>query len=445
MSSRLTFLLPCTPIYGHVTPMIAIGRRLLARGHRVRILTGGKYAPMVAAAGLEFLPLPHEVDYDDACLDDWLPGRAQLTGISRARHDIVGLFVRPLVAQHRALAAALAAQPADAVLSEAAFLGSLPLVLGQSSAHRIPVAAVSATPLSLTSVDCAPFGSGLDPGHSAHTRRRNRLIQAVLRFGPLRPLQAELNTALAQVGAPAAPGSYFDVAAMFDLTFQLSVPGLEYPRREMPPTMKFVGPMQPPVPRSPDLPRWWGDLNGSRPVVHVTQGTMANVDLGQLLVPTIDGLASDDVLVVATTGGRPVSNVLRRLGGRLATNARVAEFLPYAELLPRVDAVVTNGGFGGVQQALAYGLPLVVAGVSEDKLEVAARVAWAGAGINLYTAVPSPERIRRAVRRVLQQPRYHTAARGLQHQIADHGDPVEAVIEGLETLVSARAVSARLA
>ena len=40
--------------------------------------------------------------------------------------------------------------------------------------------------------------------------------------------------------------------------------------------------------------------------------------------------------------------------------------------------MVTNGGYGGVQQALANGVPLVVAGDSEDKPEVAARVAVVG-------------------------------------------------------------------
>ena len=38
-------------------------------------------------------------------------------------------------------------------------------------------------------------------------------------------------------------------------------------------------------------------------MVHVTQGTLDNADLGRLLLLTIDALAHDDVLVVATTGG----------------------------------------------------------------------------------------------------------------------------------------------
>ena len=48
------FLLPSSPIYGHVTPMIAVGRALAARGHSVTVLTGTKYADAVRAGGLGF-------------------------------------------------------------------------------------------------------------------------------------------------------------------------------------------------------------------------------------------------------------------------------------------------------------------------------------------------------------------------------------------------------
>ncbi|HYP43847.1 MAG TPA: nucleotide disphospho-sugar-binding domain-containing protein [Propionibacteriaceae bacterium] len=430
------FLLPCTPIYGHVAPMLTIGAGLLARGHQVTVLTGRKYRSAVEQQRLSFVPLPAEVDYDDAHIDDWLPGHGRYTGIAAGRHDILGLFVRPLVAQARALADTLAAEDYHAVVADAAFLGALPMLLSVPTVDRIPVVGVSATPLSLTSIDCAPFGSGLDPGNSAHTRRRNRFIAAVLQHGPLRSIRAALDEALAEAGAPPAPGGYFDAAARFDLTFQLSVRGLEYPRREMPPTIRFVGPLTPDVGRQAKLPSWWGDLDGARPVVHVTQGTMANVDLGRLLVPTIAGLRDENLLVVAATGGRPVAELEARHGGPLPANVRVAEFLPYPKLLPLVDVMITNGGFGGVQQALSYGLPLVVAGSSEDKPEVAGRVAWSGAGLNLRTGAPSAARVRRAVRLVLRDPRFACAAAKLQAEIAAQPDPVTQVAQTLETLTS---------
>src|SRR3954453_9930631 len=99
------FLLTSTPLYGHVTPMVAIGKRLVDRGHRVSLLTGRKYAGTVSGAGIGFLPLPADVDYDDAHLDEWLPDRDRYRGIASGRYDILGMFLRPLAAQYRALQA----------------------------------------------------------------------------------------------------------------------------------------------------------------------------------------------------------------------------------------------------------------------------------------------------------------------------------------------------
>ena len=71
---------------------------------------------------------------------------------------------------------------------------------------------------------------------------------------------------------------------------------------------------------------------------------------------------------------------------------------------------VTNGGYGGVQFALAHGVPVVVAPGKEDKVEVAARVVWSGTGVSLRRQRPSGARVRRGVRRVLADPSFRTAA-----------------------------------
>jgi UDP:flavonoid glycosyltransferase YjiC (YdhE family) len=118
--------------------------------------------------------------------------------------------------------------------------------------------------------------------------------------------------------------------------------------------------------------------------------------------------------VVATTGGRDVS----QLKVDLPTNTFVAEYIPHDLLLSKVDVMVTNGGYGAVQRALAMGVPLVVAGNTEDKPEVAARVAWTGAGINLRTGTPTPGAVRAAVRDVLNDGRFLAAARTLETAFA---------------------------
>jgi MGT family glycosyltransferase len=205
------------------------------------------------------------------------------------------------------------------------------------------------------------------------------------------------------------------------------VPGFEYPRADLPDAFHFIGMMPAEAPPDLDTPAFWPELDRGLPVVHVTQGTVANAQ-PELFAPALAGLAREDVLVVLSTGNRPLDS----LGlGKLPANARVAPFLSYPELLPRTQAMVTNGGYGGVQMALSYGVPLAVAGDSEDKPEVAARVAWSGAGINLRTAKPSAESVRKAVRALLDDAGYRERARALAREYARH-DAVARAIELIE-------------
>ena len=78
------------------------------------------------------------------------------------------------------------------------------------------------------------------------------------------------------------------------------------PRSDLPPSVRFVGPILAPPSTSFEPPRWWAELEDTRPVVHVTQGTLDNVDLGRLLLLTTRRLAGWDAPAVATTwGARP--------------------------------------------------------------------------------------------------------------------------------------------
>ena len=116
-----------------------------------------------------------------------------------------------------------------------------------------------------------------------------------------------------------------------------------------------------------------------KPVVFVTQGTLANYDFRQLINPAIRGLAQEDVHVVASAGGNKEGQVI------CSPNAVIHSCIAYENMLPRAQVFVTNGGYNGVQQALSFGVPIVAAGVSEDKSLVNQRVAWTGTGIDLKT------------------------------------------------------------
>lgn len=79
----------------------------------------------------------------------------------------------------------------------------------------------------------------------------------------------------------------------------------------------------------------------------------------------------------------------------------------------------------------------MVAGNTEDKPEVAARVAWAGAGINLRTGTPRPAAVRTAVRNVLDDAGYRRQARALEVAFARR-DRVAEIAALVDEVISER-------
>jgi UDP:flavonoid glycosyltransferase YjiC (YdhE family) len=295
----------------------------------------------------------------------------------------------------------------------------------------------------VSSVDTPPFGLGVTPKRGALGRFQHRMMTLMARKMILAPIHRQMDGFYRSNGLPPMGRMFFTdywfQAGLIDLLGQFTVPSFEYPRSDLPSNVRFFGPLTPPVKSGWQPPEWWGDLDGSRPVVHVSQGTVANVDFGELVGPTLDALADEPVLVVVATGrtaGRAVGTL-----PTLPVNARSAEFLPYSELMPKVSAFVTNGGYGGLHEALRHGVPIVVAGDTEDKLETSARVAWSGVGVNLRTGHPTSQAIHAAVRTVLDEPSYREAAARIGRDIAQSPGAAGFVAE-VGRLVEARSRSA---
>jgi UDP:flavonoid glycosyltransferase YjiC (YdhE family) len=130
----------------------------------------------------------------------------------------------------------------------------------------------------------------------------------------------------------------------------------------------------------------------------VSQGTTDNRDAEKLFAPSLTALAQSEHLVVVTTGGRHTDALRARF---THDNVVVEDWIDFHALLPRASAFLTNGGFGSVLLALSYGVPLLLAGKLEGKADINARVAWAGAGVDLRTERPTPARIVRGLARVV--------------------------------------------
>ena len=416
------FLICTHPITGHVNPPLEIARELVERGHEVRFYTGRKFQTKIEAVGARYEPMRRAYDYDDSDYDTAFPGRAAKKGIAQIRFDFEHIFIAPGLDQAVDLREILDEWPA-VVLSDPGFLGAKLLYQrGELDAWAV----FNITVLGLPSDDVPPFGLGLLPLQSRLGRLRNRAV----RLFANKVVFASVNRALRRTLAAAElPPEDFTPVASPMLYLQPSVAALEYPRRELVSTAHFTGPVLPRFGPDVPLPSWWSEVTEtSKPVVVVTQGTVAT-DRTELILPAVAALADEDVLVVATVDGT---------GLNLPANVRTAKFVPFDRLMPHADVVVTNGGYGGVIFALANGVPVICAGTTEDKPEVANRVAYTGAGINLKTNRPAQRKISEAVRTVLSHNDFRDNARRLAGILAER-DGTQESVRLLEILAATRA------
>lgn len=296
-----SIIIASVPVHGHVAPLLAVAENFVDRGDHVRFITGARFADKVAATGATHIPLPVEADYDETVLTTF-PERAKLKGTKAIAFDVENIFAKPSKAQCGALWDAHRDSPADAVLFDPAFYGAL-LMAAQSRAARPALVVCGVIPLGVDSRDTAPFGMGLPPARLLN-RTRNAALDAITRR-ILAGAEHMLDDFHRELHGTGLPAHLLNCFRYFDAIVQFTVESFEYPRSDAPPQLHFAGPLSATGSAAP-LPPWWDDLDGSRPVVHVTQGTVANTDYEQLIAPTLRALANESVTVVVSTGGRPV-------------------------------------------------------------------------------------------------------------------------------------------
>jgi UDP:flavonoid glycosyltransferase YjiC (YdhE family) len=191
----------------------------------------------------------------------------------------------------------------------------------------------------------------------------------------------------------------------------------------MPPTIKYIGglPLKTCIAKTV-FPEWWSkvqanavlprDAHGRKKVVFLSQGTVNIDNYSELIIPTIEALATrQDVLVIATLGKRE-----EKLPDTIAIpeNTMIIDYFPYDVILPLADVFIFNGGYGGFMHGVMNGTPMVFAGTAADKGEVAARAEWAGISVNLWTSTPTQTMIRNAVDRILTDGKFKANAMKLK-------------------------------
>jgi UDP:flavonoid glycosyltransferase YjiC (YdhE family) len=411
----MRILLASTPLIGHLNPLLAIGRILIQEGHEVVGLSASVLRERIQGIGAGFRVFPAGADLDLRDIAAAFPELETIPpGPEMSRFYLERVFINPIPAQNEGLRQVLRDFPADVIIADNGFLGAFPMLLGPRS-ERPAIVLCGTSFLPSRRDDGAPHLVGLPPASSEAQRKEYAAIFKEHEKAVFEPIAHYLNNCLARLGVKQLSMNILHArVALPDAYLQLTVPSFEFPRQDLPASVHFVGRL-PIIPNQAPLPAWADELDSSRKIVLVTQGTLSNHNFDQLVAPTLAALANEpDLLVVVTGGGRSVEAI----PGPIPGNARLASYLPFEWLLPKVDAFVTNGGYGSVNQALSFGIPLVTAGLTEDKADVNARVAWSRVGIDLKTNEPTSLALREAIRAVLDKPNYRLRAAAMAKEFS---------------------------
>lgn len=394
---------------GHAYPMQAVAQALVARGHDIVWLTSADNEARVGATGAAFVATRAIAGVDAPLM------RENATGLFDTRHVRLGTRMDAQVADYRAV---LGGFRPDVLLVDVMPHGARALhELGE-----IPVyATLGVIPLYSSAAKAPLPGSGACPPTSWFGVLANAMRHALNRWVVLpvllRPVINRQRALLDLRGLSyGEPPEYFAYSP--HLHIQASSRTLEFSQDPRPQQHRqhtaYVGPLVTrPMAAADDLPAWWPEVVSHERVIGITQGTLA-MDPTSLIIPSIEALLDEPgtLLVVVSPHMKEIES---RVGS--PSNVRLAEWLPYHILLPELSLLITNGGYGSITQALSHRVPLLCAGQSEDKRDTAARVVWAGLGIDLKTDNPSPDQVRVAARQILNDRGYQTRVRRLGDEL----------------------------
>jgi UDP:flavonoid glycosyltransferase YjiC (YdhE family) len=413
---------------GVIPPELGLAKRLIARGHQVRVLACPAVEEAATAAGCEFspwvtAPKKHSLSPDEDLLRDW-----EFKNIfALFEHALNVLVCGPAGKFAADTLAVLKHHPADVVLTDFIMLGSqiaaekagLPYAVLEPNINMRPVAGVPA------------FGPGLMPAKGPLGRLRDRIMNGLGTRMWKKGLPA-FNAARAELGL-APVGDIWEQYDRATRVFVMTSPAFDFVPPEglagLPPNMTYVGAVL-------DDPVWAGQ-SWAPPWPAENQDPIVLVGLSSTYQEQQDAIGR----VVEAVAGMKV-RALVTLGPALASvgtdvktpspNVVVVPTAPHGLVLPHCAAAITHCGHGTTIRALAAGVPLVCMPMGRDQNDTAARVVARGAGVRIKPTA-SPAAIRKALETVLGDRRYAEGAKALRGAIAREQREIDQVAL-LETL-----------
>ena len=385
---------------GHLNPLIALSKELMARRHRVTFFLPGELEDQIRQQGLGFSPI--DISYSSN-LTSWRSspnlglheGRIgeMRTKLERIDHEM-GAYLREYP---RALRAA----DVDALL-----MGEITLT-GPTVAEmlRLPYFVIS------TSIP-HNFGWGAPesiwPERFRHEQAHDKLLEVSI-FHMKGPVRRALDRHRMRLGLR----SIREIRATFpELAHMTQWPKcLDLPRPGLPANFYYTGPYADAGSRVA-VPFPWEKLDG-RPLVYASLGTTKRADVA-VLQRVAEACADQTLQLVITLGGRHGPALFDSFPG----NALVVPNAPQLELLKRAEVVITHAGPNTVLETLQQGKPMLALPMALDQPAVAAHLARLGAAEVLPPGRRSVGDIRAALLKVRNDSGYRKAAEALQAKLS---------------------------
>jgi MGT family glycosyltransferase len=414
----MRILIASMPFDGHFNPLTGVADHLRARGHDVRWYTAALYGPKLEALGIPHYPFVRATDVNSENLTQHFPEYEKLgLGPKAIAFSLEKIFFGNLEAHLRDVLDLRAEFPFEAIVFDGAFYAGR-LIAEKTGVPAYPLWPAP-TPAPRSKTAPPPF-FGLRPMAGPLGWLRNAIVNKMLESSTRRGMRI-WHDLRQREGLPRWDGSVFDLHTdTARKLFMSGVPSMDFPREDWPPNLVFVGALLPRRGKaSTPLDRALAEKLEARAgrVVVVAQGTVDNRDPEKLFVPTLEALSGSEYLVVATTGGRNTEQLATRFP---SSNVVVVDYVDYAALMPRASLFISNGGYGSVMHALVHGVPLLLAGKSEAKNDINARLDHRGLAIDLKTERPSARQIAQGVARIFGSPAYAQAVARVRQELASY-------------------------
>lgn len=352
-----------SPAKGHMYPIVPVLAELVSRGHNITIVTLPGSDKALRPLGINVRDLPPPLA--DDTLNDW-----QAKSKTAALRAMVRALSERIPAEIEAIRRVVAVERPEALLLDITTPGAHIF----AAASGLPWAAWAPMLLPIPSRGIPPYGLGLQPRPGPLGRVRDNSLQWVLNrmWDEVLP---DVNHMRTYYGLEPLAHTV-DYLSQPPLLLNFTAPPLDDVHTDWPASVRQIGPSL----WAPDAepPAWLAEVD--RPIALVTCSTEFQDD-GHLAQVAMDALADSGMYTVVTSGAIDPGSFT------VPPNARVEAFLPHHVLLDRTAVVVSHGGMGITQKALAAGVPVCVVPFGRDQPEVARRVVSNAAG----TWLPKPK------------------------------------------------------